>query len=297
MKKFLITGGCGFIGSSFVHLISRLGFEYKVIDKLTYAGKQYNLPKGYDLVVKDICDVTSKDVEGFDYIVNFAAESHVDNSIEDGNPFVKTNIQGTFNLLEKARNSNTLKKFIQISTDEVYGDIADQEIDEATINTPLYGSSYYAASKASADLLVQAAGRTYGLPYLITRTCNNFGPRQHKEKFLPKLINSIKNDERIGVYGDGSNVREWIYVEDNIKAIYGLTVNEFEGVYNIGSGKRYSNNEIVSLAEKLVGGYISKEYIEDRKGHDKKYALDSSKTPFITNTLSLEKYLENQLCK
>lgn len=295
--KFIITGGCGFIGSSFVHLISRLGHEYKVIDKLTYAGDQTRLPKGYYLLVKDICKLTEEDLGEYDYIVNFAAESHVDNSIKDGKPFIDSNIAGTFHLLELARKNKNLKKFIQISTDEVYGDIADQDIDEATVNTPLHGSSYYAASKASADLLVQAAGRTYNLPYLITRTCNNFGSRQHKEKFLPKLINSIKKNQSIGVYGDGSNIREWMYVEDNVKAIYGLTVNEFEGTYNIGSGKRYSNNDVIKIAEKIVGKEINKEYIEDRKGHDKKYALNSSHTPFITNTVTLEKYLEDQLCK
>lgn len=295
--KFVITGGCGFIGSSFVHLISRLGHDYKVIDKLSYAANQNNIPEGSNLFVKDICEVTEEDLGEYDYIVNFAAESHVDNSIKDGRPFIDSNIQGTFNLLELARKNKNLKKFIQISTDEVYGDIADQEIDEATVDTPLHGSSYYAASKASADLLVQAAGRTYNLPYLITRTCNNFGVRQHQEKFLPKLINCVNDNNPIGVYGDGTNIREWIHVEDNIKAIYGLTINEFSGVYNIGSGNRYSNNDIIGLVENIVGKSIQKEYITDRKGHDKKYALDSSKTPFITNIVTLKKYLEKQLCK
>ena len=295
--KFIITGGCGFIGSSFVHLISRLGHQYRVIDKLSYAANQNNIPKGSDLLIKDICEVTKEDLGEYDYLVNFAAESHVDNSIKDGKPFIDSNIQGTFNLLELARDNKNLKKFIQISTDEVYGDIADQEIHEATVDTPLHGSSYYAASKASADLLVQAAGRTYNLPYLITRTCNNFGVRQHQEKFLPKLIDCVNNNRVIGVYGDGTNIREWIHVEDNIKAIYGLTVNEFSGIYNIGSGNRYSNNDIIKVVENIVGKSIQKEYITDRKGHDKKYALDSSKTPFITNVVTLKKYLEKQLCK
>ena len=293
--KFLITGGAGFIGLSFTHLIDRLGHEYKVIDKLTYASKQAFLPKGYNLEVKDICNLTDEDVEGYDFIVNFAAESHVDNSISNGYPFVKTNVEGTFNLLERARNSTTLKKFLQISTDEVYGDMTEYSYDLATVDTGLKGSSYYSATKASADLLVQAAGRTYGIPYLITRTCNNFGIRQHKEKFLPVLINYIKRNKPVGIYGDGENIREWIYVEDNVKAIYGLLVNDFVGIYNIGSGERYSNNEIVNLVEEILGKEIKKEYIKDRKGHDRKYALDSSNTPFITVTKSLKEYLKDQL--
>lgn len=297
--KFVVTGGAGFIGSSFVNLCLEKGHDVLVVDKVTYAGKLENMALGSTnlrILIKDICDVDAEMLEDYDYLVNFAAESHVDNSIEDGRPFVRTNVEGTFNLLELARKNPNLKKFIQISTDEVYGDMDDYgEGAEADETYPLIGSSYYSSTKASADLLVQAAARTYKLPYIITRTCNNFGPKQHQEKFIPKLLQNVKQNKAIGVYGDGSNKREWLYVEDNVRAIYSLLKSDAEGIFNIGSGIRYTNNEIVELAEKVSKVAIYKDYIEDRKGHDKSYALNSSKTPFIDITKTLEDYFKEQL--
>jgi len=294
--RFIITGGAGFIGSSFANYCLELGHEVLVVDKLTYAGSLNNLNSTtgkLEILISDICEVNGEMLGKYDYLVNFAAESHVDNSIKDGRPFVRSNIEGTFNLLELARNNSHLKKFIQISTDEVYGDMNHYGPKiEATESFSLSGSSYYAASKAAADLLVQAAGRTYNLPFLITRTCNNFGPNQHEEKFIPKLIRSIKNDIPIGIYGQGKNIREWIYVEDNIKAVFHLTTSEKTGIHNIGSGNRVSNIEIVNFVEEILGRSIKKEYIEDRKGHDMRYALHSLD---IELTLSLKEYLKQQL--
>lgn len=279
--KVLITGACGFIGSSFVHLLQNKNIEYRIIDKLTYAGKQYNLPKGYDLLVKDICDLTLDDIDNdYDYIVHFAAESHVDNSIKNGKPFIKTNVEGTFNMIEIARQMSNLKKFVHISTDEVYGDVNDLNVNETDENISLHGSSYYSATKAASDLLVQAASRTYGLPYLLTRTTNNFGKRQDKEKFLPTIIRKIKENKPIPVYGDGQQIREWIWVEDNINMIFDL-MQTHEGIFNIGSGDRWTNNDIVKRVAELLGKDIKWEYVKDRKGHDRKYALDSTK---IKNT-------------
>ena len=201
--RIIITGGAGFIGSSFTNHCVKLGHDVLVVDKLTYAADPDNIPK-VSILKMDICDVTPEDLGPYDVLVNFAAESHVDNSIKDGKPFVRTNVEGTFNLLEVARQNPKLKKFVQISTDEVYGDMDDYDTQVLADETfPLIGSSYYSSTKASSDLLVQAAGRTYGLPYLITRTCNNYGSLQHDEKLLPTMINCVKNDIPIPIYGDG----------------------------------------------------------------------------------------------
>ena len=277
--RIIITGGCGFIGSSFVHYISQQGIKYKVIDKLTYAGNQHNLPKGFDLLVKDICNVTAEDLGEYDYIVNFAAESHVDNSIKDGRPFVKSNVEGTFNLLELARKNPNLKKFVQISTDEVYGDVALSNLSgyiEAVEQSQLKPSSYYSSTKAAADMLVESCGRTFGLPYLITRTCNNFGVRQHSEKFLPTVAKSIKGGKSIPVYGNGNQMREWIWVEDNVKAIFDLMLSQ-DGIWNIGSGDRYTNLGVIDMVSKILNEPVRIEHVADRLGHDKAYALNNDK--------------------
>lgn len=297
--RIVVTGGCGFIGSHFVHLISRLGIKYKVVDKLTYAGSINNLPKGFDLLIKDICDVTEENLGEYDYLVNFAAESHVDRSIEDGTPFIKSNIEGTFNLLELARKNKNLKKFVHISTDEVYGDLFDNFPSlPATTSNSLKGSSYYSASKAAADLLVQAAGRTYGIPYLITRTCNNFGERQNKEKFIPTVLSSVKNNLPIPIYGDGKNIREWIYVEDNVRCIWELLQDDtIHGTYNIGSGNRFTNLDIVKLVEEITDKKLDIDFIQDRKGHDRLYALDNSGTPYLNLTKNLKTFLQEELTR
>jgi dTDP-glucose 4,6-dehydratase len=217
MSKIIVTGGLGFIGSHFVNYVRENTYhKVLIIDKLTYAGNLNNLILPTDYLKKDICDVIPEDLGDYDYIVNFAAESHVDNSIKDGLPFVKSNVQGTFNMIEVARKNKNLIKFLHISTDEVYGDIDEYSAIESDNIIP---SSYYSATKASADMLVMSAGRTYGFPYLITRTCNNYGENQHHEKFIPKIIRSIKNGDEVPVYGDGEQVREWIHADDNAKTI------------------------------------------------------------------------------
>jgi len=276
MSKIIVTGGLGFIGSHFVNYVrENTDHEVLIIDKLTYAGNPNNiiLPTAY--LKKDICDITPEDLGDYDYIVNFAAESHVDNSIKDGLPFVKSNVQGTFNMIEVARKNKNLIKFLHISTDEVYGDIDEYSAIETDNIIP---SSYYSATKASADMLVTSAGRTYGFPYLITRTCNNYGENQHNEKFVPKIINSIKKGDEVPVYGDGEQVREWIHADDNAKAILTLLMSdEVNTVYNIGTGESYTNNQIIGIISNILGKEVKFKYVEDRLGHDRRYSLSSLK--------------------
>jgi dTDP-glucose 4,6-dehydratase len=276
MSKIIVTGGLGFIGSHFVNYVrENTDHEVLIIDKLTYAGNPNNiiLPTAY--LKKDICDVVPDDLGDYDYIVNFAAESHVDNSIKDGLPFVKSNVQGTFNMIEVARKNKNLIKFLHISTDEVYGDIDEYSAIETDNIIP---SSYYSATKASADMLVMSAGRTYGFPYLITRTCNNYGENQHSEKFVPKIIRSIKNGDEVPVYGDGEQVREWIHADDNAKAILTLLMSdEVNTVYNIGTGESYTNNQIIKMISNILGKDVKFKYVEDRLGHDRRYSLSSLK--------------------
>ena len=276
MSKIIVTGGLGFIGSHFVNYVRETtDHEILIIDKLTYAGNPNNiiLPTAY--LKKDICDVIPEDLGHYDYIVNFAAESHVDNSIKDGLPFVKSNVQGTFNMIEVARKNKNLIKFLHISTDEVYGDIDEYSAIETDNIIP---SSYYSATKASADMLVMSAGRTYGFPYLITRTCNNYGENQHSEKFVPKIIRSIKNGDEVPVYGDGEQVREWIHADDNAKAILTLLMSdEVNTIYNIGTGESYTNNQIIKMVGNILGKDVKFKYVEDRLGHDRRYSLSSIK--------------------
>ena len=275
--RIIVTGGLGFIGSAFVNLVSKENptADIVVIDKVTYAANPNNIKKSVKLIKKDICDVTVEDLGEYDYLVHFAAESHVDNSIKDGKPFIRTNVEGTFNLLECARLKINLKKFIHISTDEVYGDKLKGESVETD---SLSGSSYYAATKTSSDLLVLAANRTYGLPYIITRSCNNFGSHQHKEKFLPKIIKSIKEGKEVPVYGDGDNVREWINVHDNVKQIYNLMMSPLKNeIFNIGTEERYTNVKLLEKVADELGTRVKYKFVEDRLGHDKRYALCSKK--------------------
>jgi dTDP-glucose 4,6-dehydratase len=294
--RIIVTGGCGFIGSSFVNnLQSELNnIDIIVVDKLTYASNEssvINVP----IIKKDICDITLDDIGYADYIVNFAAESHVDNSIKNGLPFVKTNVQGTFNLLELARNIPNLKKFVQISTDEVYGDMDSHQLPSATENTRLYPSSYYSATKAAADHLVLAAKRTYGLPVLITRTCNNFGVHQHSEKFLPMIYNSIMEGRSIPLYGDGLHKREWIWVEDNVRLIENLMFKEV-GVWNVGSGDVWTNKSIIERIGGILGKKVDFSYVDDRLGHDRRYSINTNKLEmkmktYKLTTKSLDKFL------
>ena len=216
--RMLITGGCGFIGSHFTDFqMGYVDMEVIVVDKLTYASNIDYLPEGAKLIKKDINDLTYDDIGEIQYCVNFAAESHVDNSIDDGSPFVKTNVNGTFNLLELCRQMKNFKKFVQISTDEVYGDIPKhKQVNEDYNYNP---SSPYSASKAAADQLLKAYFRTYSSKIVIANACNNYGPRQLPEKFIPKIIYNILKNKSIPLYGKGTNVREWIYVKDNCEAL------------------------------------------------------------------------------
>ena len=290
----LITGGCGFIGSHFTDFqMGYVDMEVIVVDKLTYASNIDYLPEGAKLIKKDINDLTYDDIGEIQYCVNFAAESHVDNSIDDGSPFVKTNVNGTFNLLELCRQMKNFKKFVQISTDEVYGDVKEPSM-ETDVLKP---SSYYSATKAAADQIVLAAGKTYELPYLITRSCNNYGDRQHEEKFLPKLFKCYKEQMAFPLYGDGLNRREWIWVGDNIRIIDLLTHSpNHYGIYNVGTGDIWCNVDIVDEVTMLTEGGINFQQVDDRLGHDRAYWLDCYKLEHELGyypTMNLGKYLQD----
>lgn len=302
--RIVVTGGAGFIGSSFVRLLDKYnskhgGFDIIVVDKLTYASNIERLPETVTLIEKDICDITKEDIGDTQYIVNFAAESHVDNSIEDGTPFIKTNVMGTFNLLEVARSMDNFEKFVQISTDEVYGDLHDYNNSKklSVEGDRCVPSSYYSASKSAADDIVISAGRTFGLPFLITRTCNNYGRHQHREKFLPKVMDCIESDKPVPVYGDGGQIREWIWVEDNVQVIFDLMISEI-GIYNIGTGDRCTNKEILVNIGKIINRPVKYEYVQDRLGHDRRYGLDCSRLESVTTfepTINLIEYLTSEL--
>ena len=281
--KLLVTGGCGFIGSNFIRHTLKKYPDYGIInlDKLTYAGNLENLKdvegnRNYRFIKGDICDpkTASDAVKNADVVINFAAESHVDRSITDADPFLETNIMGTHVLLKAALKFN--KKFLQISTDEVYGSIEQGSFTEGSNLNP---SSPYSASKAAADLLCLSYFITHKLKANIVRSTNNFGPYQYPEKIIPLFITNLLEGKKIPVYGDGKNVRDWLYVADNCEAI-GLVLHKGkEGeVYNLSSGKEMAN---IKLAEMLIEhagkdkSYIK--YVEDRKGHDRRYSLDSKK--------------------
>ena len=296
--KIVVTGGAGFIGSAFInHLLDNFECDVLCVDKLTYAGRIMNIKHNVSLLQKDICDVTADELGDFDYMVHFAAESHVDNSIKNGLPFVRTNVEGTFNLLEISRKNKNLKKFIHISTDEVYGDMNEHfSINHtATEDDSLKSSSYYSATKAASDMLVLSANRTYGLPYIITRTCNNFGEHQFEEKFLPTIARSIGEGKPIPVYGDGLQVREWMYVYDNVKVICDLMFDDeiVNTTYNIGTTFRVTNLDIIKNISYILNKEVDVKYVEDRLGHDRKYGLNCTKLReyYITKNGEVPKFL------
>lgn len=293
MKHVLVTGGAGFIGSNFITYFLKTYKDYAIInlDNLTYAGNPDNLRSveknpAYTFIKGDIGDpdIVSQLLNTYnpDYIVNFAAESHVDRSIDDASIFGKTNVMGTLNLLECARKAwkgSLSKRFLQISTDEVYGSLAN-DTDFFIEESNLKPNSPYSASKAGADLMAGAYFKTYHLPVLITRCCNNYGPLQHPEKFIPTCIRKALQDEPIPVYGDGKNIREWIHVLDHCEAIARVLFSGIPGqIYNIGSGAEITNLEMVGLILRSLGkpgdAFVR---VSDRPGHDRRYALDSSKT-------------------
>ncbi len=289
MKTILVTGGAGFIGSNYVKYLLK-HYDYNIVnfDKLTYAGNLENLTdiesdKRYKFVKGDICN--AEEVEKaitenkVDTIVNFAAESHVDRSILGPKEFIVTNVIGTQTLLEAARKLGT-EKYLQVSTDEVYGSLPEDKPEiKFTEKTPLTTNSPYSASKASADLLVNAYYHTFKMPVLTTRCSNNYGPYQFPEKLIPLMIAKAIDGEKLPVYGDGKNVRDWLYVEDHCSAITEvLHKGKIGDVYNIGGNNEWYNIDIVKIILKLLGkGDDHITYVKDRPGHDRRYAIDSSK--------------------
>ncbi len=286
----LITGGAGFIGSNFIYYMLQQHPDYKLIclDKLTYAGNLSTLSyamqnKNFKFVKADICDRSKIfklfETEEPDIVVNFAAESHVDRSIENPDLFLQTNIMGTAILMDACRTYG-IKRYHQVSTDEVYGDLPLDRPDLFfTEHTPIQTSSPYSSSKAAADLLVLAYHRTYNLPVSISRCSNNYGPYHFPEKLIPLMIVNCLHDKPLPVYGDGLNVRDWLYVEDHCKAIDLIIHRGKDGdVYNVGGHNEMSNIEIVKLICKKLGKPESLiTYVADRKGHDMRYAIDPTK--------------------
>jgi dTDP-glucose 4,6-dehydratase len=313
--NILVTGGAGFIGSNFIHYLLKEYDDIRVVnyDKLTYAGNLNNLKdiehdSRYIFVKGDICNTALVEKvikkEEINQIVNFAAESHVDRSITDPEVFIKTDVLGAFTLLESCR-KHDIEKYIQISTDEVYGSIEQGSFKETDHLNP---SSPYSASKASADLLVNAYHITYNLPIIITRSSNNFGPYQYPEKLIPFfIIRALKNDY-LPVYGDGLNVRDWLYVEDNCRAIDMVRTKGKAGeMYNIGADNEHSNIEITRMIlEELHKPQSSIKYVKDRPGHDRRYSINSEKIkklgwyPFYSNDfistlkITIQWYISNE---
>ncbi|WP_040657415.1 dTDP-glucose 4,6-dehydratase [Orenia marismortui] len=341
MKTYLVTGGAGFIGSNFVkYLLEKYNnINVIVLDKLTYAGNLITLKDVIDKIDFIKGDIANKELVEYifnnyviDYVINFAAESHVDRSINNSQIFLETNVLGTQNLLEIAKNRWQVKeqvyidkvKFVQVSTDEVYGSLENEGY--FTEETSLSPRSPYAASKASADLIVKSYVDTYKFPAIISRCSNNYGPKQYPEKLIPVIIQNIVEGKKIPVYGDGKNIRDWIYVEDHVKAIDRIIKKGRNGeVYNIGSNNERENIELVKFIidslKKIINenqdykdvlkvdisniNYNLIKFVKDRLGHDKRYAINSTKIqqevnwkPNIDYEVGIEKtirwYLENQ---
>lgn len=283
--KLFVTGGAGFIGSNFIRMVLGMGKAHSIVnfDKLTYAGNLANLESvakdsNYRFVKGDICDAEAVEsaMTGCDAVVHFAAESHVDRSIYEPAPVIQTNVTGTFILLQMAKKI-AAQRFVHVSTDEVYGDIAPGAFSDE--NFPLQPSSPYSASKASSDLLVRSYVRTYGFPAIVTRASNNYGPYQFPEKFLPLMITNLLEDKSLPIYGDGLQQRDWLHVEDHCRGIFAaLERGKIGEVYNIGGADIVDNLtmahrllQIMGKPERLLTS------VKDRPGHDRRYALDCKK--------------------
>ncbi|QHT48017.1 dTDP-glucose 4,6-dehydratase [Bacillus sp. SB49] len=288
-KKVLVTGGAGFIGGNFVNYMVNKYPDITIynLDLLTYAGdltkhKEIEHKANYKFIKADIADRSTIDnlfqQEQFDFVVHFAAESHVDRSITDPGIFVETNIKGTQVLLD-ASLKNRIEKFVHVSTDEVYGELDFDPSTFFTEETPLQPNSPYSASKASSDLLVRAYHETYGLPINITRCSNNYGPYHFPEKLIPLTISRVLNNQTVPVYGDGKNIRDWLHVEDHCKAIDLVMHNGVSGqVYNVGGHNERTNLEVVkTIIKSLDKSEDLIEFVKDRLGHDKRYAIDPTK--------------------
>lgn len=309
--KLLVTGGAGFIGSNFIRYILNKYPDYKIInyDKLTYAGNPDNLrdvekDKRYKFVKGDICDfkLVNKHMKKADAVVNFAAETHVDRSILNAGLFIRTDVNGTFSLLESAR-ANKIGKFVHISTDEVYGSILKGSFSE---ESPLKPNSPYSAAKASSDMLVRSYFTTYGVPAVITRCSNNYGPFQYPEKIIPLFVTNAIDDQKLPLYGDGKNVRDWLYVADHCRAVdIALHKGKNGEVYNIGGGVEMTNIELTRKVLKIMKKPVSLiKKVSDRPGHDRRYSIDCSKimklgySPLYTFEKALEEtvkwYIDNE---
>lgn len=286
MQHLLVTGGCGFIGSNFIHhmLVRHPDVDIVNLDVLTYAGNPANLQEvqddpRYTFVKGDICDASLVSAvmqeHAIDTVVHFAAESHVDRSIADGSAFVRTNVLGTHTLLHAAYRHG-IRRFIHISTDEVYGSTADGSFRETDNLNP---SSPYSSSKAGSDLLARSYYITHGLPVIVTRCTNNYGPYQYPEKLIPLFVTNLLQNQKVPVYGTGKNIRDWLYVTDHCRAIdFVLEHGEPGEIYNIGGGEEKTNLEITHMILDLLGKDESCiEYVQDRPGHDLRYSLDYTK--------------------
>lgn len=293
-KRVILTGGCGFIGNTMTKfLLEEKIADLLVIDKITYVSDKSFHTK-HDIHVME-SDIASEDILEWvpkwkpDIIMNLAAESHVDRSIEDPNIFIKSNVLGTVNLMNAALQCSNLELFYHCSTDEIYGDIVSGWSKE---NDPRITSSPYSASKASAEMFVEAYGRTFGLSWLITRSSNNYGPFQHYEKFIPKAIKHLFTGKKVPIYGSGSQERDWIWVEDNCKSILKL-INYADGsphkIFNVGGDKTYTNLQIISklcLIMDLDPNDVL-EFVTDRPGHDKRYAIDTNLLTDVIGNIDL----------
>lgn len=284
MKALLVTGGCGFIGSNFIRrfLSTHSGWKILNLDKLTYCGNRENTREwegraDYEFMEADICDegAVNEAVERSEAVIHFAAETHVDRSIDNANDFLLTNVMGTRTLLDAARRQR-VKRFIHISTDEVYGSIESGYADE---NAPLRPSSPYSASKAAADLLVQSYRMTYQFPAIIVRSTNNFGPSQFPEKIIPLFITNLLEGKKVPLYAKGANRRDWIFVEDNCRAIELIFDKGRDGeIYNVGGGNEMTNRELTeAILQAMNQGTDKIQSVEDRPGHDFRYGVDTAK--------------------
>lgn len=287
--RYFVTGGAGFIGSHFVaHLFRNVAnlTGVTIYDNFTYASnpknyQEYTSDPRLEVIKGDICDLAllEKVMLGHDFVVHFAAESHVDRSIEDASAFMKTNVLGTYNVLEASRKVK-VRTVIHISTDEVYGSIAEGSADENHLLKP---NSPYAASKAASDLIARSYFVTHGLDVRITRCCNNYGKFQFPEKVIPVFIRKLLAGEKVTIYGDGRNEREWIHVSDHVRGIQLVLKNGMPGeIYNIGTGMHFSNNDLANrIIEAMNLDLNMRTHVDDRKGHDFRYAVDSNKIEFM----------------
>lgn len=294
IRSVVVAGGAGFIGSHFARLLMDLGYErVRILDKLTYAGNPDNFADlterpGFSFVVGDICDadLVRESLQGFDAVVNFAAETHVDRSLLSSGSFISTDVQGVWVLLEAVRDLG-LRRFVQVSTDEVYGEVMHGQVDECA---PLKPRNPYSASKASGDLLVRSYFDSFGLPVLITRGSNTYGPNQYPEKFLPVMITNILSGQKIPIYGDGRQRREWLHVRDHAAGIERVLRDGRCGeIYNVGGGAEMENLALARLVlEELGASSELIEFVGDRPGHDRRYAMNCAKLGALGWTATID---------